>query len=174
LGVAQVYDLLRESMDGEPLDLTKSLQPPLFVPESTRALKVLELFKQTGNQMAFVVDEYGVIQGLVTLTDILQALVGDLPSAEELAEPQAVQREDGSWLFDGMIPIYQFKEILEMEDKELPGEERGNFQTLGGFVVMHLGRIPVTADHFPWGGYRFEVMDMDGNRVDKVMVSMVE
>jgi putative hemolysin len=174
LGVAQVYDLLRESMDGEPLDLTKSLQPPLFVPESTRALKVLELFKQTGNQMAFVVDEYGVIQGLVTLTDILQALVGDLPSAEELAEPQAVQREDGSWLFDGMIPIYQFKEILEMEDQELPGEERGNFQTLGGFVVMHLGRIPVTADHFPWGGYRFEVMDMDGNRVDKVMVSIVE
>jgi putative hemolysin len=174
LGVAQVYDLLRETLDGEPLDLTKSLQPPLFVPESTRALKVLELFKQTGNQMAFVVDEYGVIQGLVTLTDILQALVGDLPSAEELAEPQAVQREDGSWLFDGMIPIYQFKEILEMEDKELPGEERGSYQTLGGFVVMHLGRIPATADHFPWGGYRFEVMDMDGNRVDKVMVSSVE
>ncbi len=170
LGIAHVYDLLRETMDGQPLDLTKSLQLPLYVPESTRALKVLELFKQTGNQMAFVVDEYGVIQGLVTLTDILQALVGDLPSAEELAEPQAIQREDGSWLFDGMIPIYQFKEVLELQDQELPGEQRGSYQTLGGFVVMHLGRIPTSADHFSWGDYRFEVMDMDGNRVDKVMV----
>lgn len=172
LGVIQVYDLLMETLDGEKLDLTKSLQSPVFVPESTRALKVLELFKQTGNQIAFVVDEYGVIQGLVTLTDILQALVGDLPSAEELEEPQAIQREDGSWLLDGMLPIYQFKELLEMENQELPGEHRGSYQTLGGFVVMHLGRIPISADHFVWEGLRFEVMDMDGNRVDKVMVSL--
>jgi putative hemolysin len=188
LGIVQVYNLLRGSMDHQDhqdgqngdharLNISHSLraealQAPLFVPESTRALKVLEMFKQTGDQMAFVVDEYGVIQGLVTLTDILQALVGDLPSAEELQEPQAVQREDGSWLFDGMIPIYQFKEVLDIESAELPGEHRGNYQTLGGFVVMHLGRIPRSADHFPWGGYRFEVVDMDGNRVDKVMVSI--
>ena len=173
LGLVQAYDLLVESLDGQKLDLTKSLQKPVFVPESTRALKVLELFQQTGNQLAFVVDEYGVIQGLVTLTDIMQALVGDLPSAEELEEPQAIQREDGSWLFDGMLPIYQFKEILEMDDRELPGEHRGTYQTLGGFVVMYLGRIPVSADHFTWGGLRFEVMDMDGNRVDKVMVNAI-
>jgi putative hemolysin len=188
LGIVQVYNLLRGSMDHqdhqdsqngdhERLNISHSLraealQAPLFVPESTRALKVLEMFKQTGDQMAFVVDEYGVIQGLVTLTDILQALVGDLPSAEELQEPQAVQREDGSWLFDGMIPIYQFKEVLNIEAAELPGEHRGNYQTLGGFVVMHLGRIPRSADHFIWGDYRFEVVDMDGNRVDKVMVSV--
>jgi putative hemolysin len=172
LGITQVYDLLRDSMDGQPLDLTSKMQPPLFVPESTRALKVLEQFKQTGQQMAFVVDEYGVIQGLVTLTDILQALVGDLPSAGELAEPQTVQREDGSWLLDGMLPIYQFKELLDIE-KELPGEQRGSYQTLGGFVVMHLGKIPASADHFIWGSYRFEVMDMDGNRVDKVLVAAV-
>jgi putative hemolysin len=170
LGITQVYDLLRDSMDGQPLDLTRKMQPPLFVPESTRALKVLEQFKQTGQQMAFVVDEYGVIQGLVTLTDILQALVGDLPSAGEVAEPQSVQREDGSWLLDGMLPIYQFKELLDIE-KELPGEQRGSYQTLGGFVVMHLGKIPTSADHFVWGPYRFEVMDMDGNRVDKVLVA---
>jgi putative hemolysin len=169
-GIVHVYDLLRESLDGKPFDLVKSLQPPMFVPESTRALKVLEQFKQTSNQMAFVVDEYGVIQGLVTLTDILQALVGDLPSQEDLEEPQAVLRDDGSWLFDGMLPIYQFKEMLELDDVELPGEQRGNYQTLGGFVVMHLGRIPNAADYFEWGGYRFEVMDMDGNRVDKVLV----
>ncbi|OUC11847.1 MAG: hypothetical protein B0A82_25385 [Alkalinema sp. CACIAM 70d] len=170
LGVIQVYDLLMETLDGDPLDFTKSLQKPVFVPESTRALKVLELFKQTGNQIAFVVDEYGVIQGLVTLTDILQALVGDLPSAEELEEPQAIQREDGSWLLDGMLPIYQFKELLELEEQDLPGEHRGSYQTLGGFVVMYLGRIPMSADHFTWDGLRFEVMDMDGNRVDKVLV----
>ncbi len=170
LGVVKVYDLLMESINGESLDFMKSLQKPVYVPESTRALKILELFQQSGNQMAFVVDEYGVIQGLVTLTDILQALVGDLPSVEDMEEPQAVQREDGSWLFDGMLPIYQFKEILDMEERTLPGEDRGNYQTLGGFVVMHLSRIPETADHFTWGGYRFEVVDMDGNRVDKVLV----
>jgi putative hemolysin len=170
-GVMQVYDLLMETIDGEELNFSKSLKAPVFVPESTRALRLLELFKQTGNQIAFVVDEYGVIQGMVTLTDILQALVGDLPSFDELEEPQAIQREDGSWLLDGMLPIYQFKEIIELEDKDLPGEHRGTYQTLGGFVVMYLGRIPNSADHFNWGNLRFEVMDMDGNRVDKVLVA---
>jgi putative hemolysin len=171
LGLVQVYDLLMESLSGEELNLVKPLQKPVFVPESTRALKVMELFKQTGTQLAFVVDEYGVVQGLVTLTDILQALVGDIPSMEDLEEPQAIQREDGSWLMDGMMPIYQFKELLELESEELPGELRGAYQTLGGFVVMHLGKIPSSAEHFQWGSLRFEVMDMDGNRVDKVLVS---
>ena len=170
LGVVQVYDLLVKSLANQPIDFTSSLHTPVFVPESTRALKVLELFKQSGTQIAFVVDEYGVIQGLVTLTDVLQAIVGDIPSVEELQEPQAVQREDGSWLLDGMLPIYQFKEILDLGDEELPGEQRGSYQTLGGFVVMHLGRIPLPADHFEWSTMRFEVMDMDGNRVDKVLV----
>jgi putative hemolysin len=171
LGIVQVYDLLVKTLSGQEIELTSSLQQPVFVPESTRALKVLELFKQTGTQIAFVVDEYGVIQGLVTLTDVLQAIVGDIPSVEELAEPQAVQREDGSWLLDGMLPIYQFKEILDIEERELPGEQRGSYQTLGGFVVMHLGRIPKPADHFEWDRLRFEVMDMDGNRVDQVLVT---
>jgi putative hemolysin len=158
-------------MSGQPIDFTSSLNTPVFVPESTRALKVLELFKQTGTQIAFVVDEYGVIQGLVTLTDVLQAIVGDIPTVEDLQEPQAIQREDGSWLLDGMLPIYQFKELLNLEDQELPGEQRGSYQTLGGFVVMYLGRIPMAADHFNWEMLRFEVMDMDGNRVDKVLVA---
>jgi putative hemolysin len=171
LGVMQVYDLLVSSLLGQPIDFTSSLQTPVFVPESTRALRVLELFKRSGTQIAFVVDEYGVIQGLVTLTDVLQAIVGDIPSTEELEEPQAIRREDGSWLLDGMLPIYQFKEILHLEDTELPGEYRGSYHTLGGFVVMHLGRIPASADHFNWGSLRFEVMDMDGNRVDKVLVA---
>ncbi len=168
LGIIPVTDLLARSLSGEALDLTVSLRQPVFVPESTRGLKVLELFKQTGIHMALVVDEYGVIQGLVTLNDILVEIVGDVPSADELADPQAVQREDGSWLLDGMLPVDEFFKIFAVNDFQ--GEHRGSYQTLGGFVITHLGRIPNAADHFEWDGMRFEVMDMDGNRVDKVLV----
>lgn len=173
LGVVKVYDLLVSNLSGQPLDLTRHLQPPAFVPESTRALKLLEMFRQSATQLAFVVDEYGVIQGLVTLTDLLIAIVGDMPSNSDLEEPQAVQREDGSWLLDGMMDIDNFKEIVDIEDEELPGEQRGNYHTLGGFVIMHLGRIPSAADAFEWSRFRFEVVDMDGNRIDKVLVSQI-
>ncbi|MBD2520837.1 HlyC/CorC family transporter [Nostoc sp. FACHB-973] len=168
LGVIPVTDLLARSFRGEPLDLTVGLRQPVFVPESTRGLKVLELFKQTITHMALVVDEYGVIQGLVTLNDIMSEIVGDVPSMDGQDEPQAVQREDGSWLLDGMLPVEEFLELFEMEEWE--SEERGSYQTLGGFVITHLGRIPAAADHFEWEGMRIEVMDMDGNRVDKVLV----
>ena len=168
LGLMHVPDLLGRTLSGQPLDLTVSLRQPVFVPESTRGLKVLELFKQTGIHMALVVDEYGVIQGLVTLNDIMVEIVGDVPSVDDLEEPQAVQRDDGSWLLDGMLPVDEFFEIFEID--ELLGEHRGSYQTLGGFVITHLGRIPAAADHFEWQGMRFEVMDMDGNRVDKVLV----
>ncbi|MDM9383024.1 hemolysin family protein [Chlorogloeopsis sp. ULAP01] len=168
LGVIPVTDLLARSLTGEPLDLTVGLRSPVFVPESTRGLKVLELFKQTVTHMALVVDEYGVIQGLVTLNDVMIEIVGDVPSAEELENPQAVQREDGSWLLDGMLSVEEFFELFDLEEY-LRGHQ-GNYQTLGGFVITHLGRIPSAADHFEWQGMRFEVMDMDGNRVDKVLV----
>ncbi|MCC5658613.1 hemolysin family protein [Nostoc sp. XA010] len=168
LGVIPVTDLLARSFRGEPLDLTVGLRQPIFVPESTRGLKVLELFKQTITHMALVVDEYGVIQGLVTLNDIMSEIVGDVPSTDGLDHPQAVQREDGSWLLDGMLPVEEFLELFGMEEWE--SEERGSYQTLGGFVITHLGRIPATADHFEWQSMRIEVMDMDGNRVDKVLV----
>ncbi|MDZ8053205.1 MAG: hemolysin family protein [Aulosira sp. ZfuVER01] len=168
LGVIPVTDLLARSFKGESLDLTVGLRQPVFVPESTRGLKVLELFKQTITHMALVVDEYGVIQGLVTLNDIMSEIVGDVPAEPGQDQPQAVQREDGSWLLDGMLPVEEFLEIFEMEEWE--SEERGSYQTLGGFVITHLGRIPAAADHFEWQGMRIEVMDMDGNRVDKVLV----
>ncbi len=168
LGVMHVTDLLARTLSGQPLDLTISLRQPVFVPESTRGLKVLELFKQTGIHVALVVDEYGVIQGLVTLNDVLVEIVGDVPSADELDDPQAVQREDGSWLLDGMLPVDEFVELFDIN--ELRGKHQGSYQTLGGFVMTHLGRIPAAADHFEWEGMRFEVMDMDGNRVDKVLV----
>ncbi|MEH1851687.1 MAG: hemolysin family protein [Nostoc sp.] len=168
LGVIPVTDLLARSFRGEPLDLTVGLRQPVFVPESTRGLKVLELFKQTITHMALVVDEYGVIQGLVTLNDIMSEIVGDVPSTDGQDQPQAVQREDGSWLLDGMLPVEEFLELFGMEEWE--SEERGSYQTLGGFVITHLGRIPAAADYFEWHSMRIEVMDMDGNRVDKVLV----
>jgi putative hemolysin len=168
LGVMPVTDLLARSFRGESLDLTVGLRQPVFVPESTRGLKVLELFKQTITHMALVVDEYGVIQGLVTLNDIMSEIVGDVPSTDGQDQPQAVQREDGSWLLDGMLPVEEFLELFGME--EWKSEESGSYQTLGGFVITHLGRIPAATDHFEWQSMRIEVMDMDGNRVDKVLV----
>ncbi|HEY9779299.1 MAG TPA: hemolysin family protein [Leptolyngbyaceae cyanobacterium] len=169
LGIMHVTDLLARSLSGQQLDLTVSLRQPVFVPESTRGLKILEVFKQTGIHLALVVDEYGVIQGLVTLNDIMVEIVGDVPSAGELEEPQAVQREDGSWLLDGMLPVDEFFEIFEID--EIPTDHRGSYQTLGGFVITHLGKIPSATDYFEWESLRFEVMDMDGNRVDKVLVT---
>jgi putative hemolysin len=150
------------------MDLTIGLRQPVFVPESTRGLKVLEMFKQTVTHMALVVDEYGVIQGLVTLNDILIEIVGDVPTVEGQEDPQVVRREDGSYLLDGMLAVDEFMELFGIE--ELRSQDRGSYQTLGGFVITHLGRIPTAADHFEWQGMRFEVMDMDGNRVDKILV----
>lgn len=168
LGILPVTDLLARSFTDQPMDLTVGLRQPVFVPESTRGLKVLEMFKQTVTHMALVVDEYGVIQGLVTLNDILIEIVGDVPSVDDQNDPQVIQREDGSWLLDGMLAVDEFMELFNIE--ELRSQDRGSYQTLGGFVITHLGRIPNAADHFEWQNMRFEVMDMDGNRVDKVLV----
>lgn len=168
LGIVQVTSLLAGLLQGHPFDLTASLRQPLFVPETAPALKVLEMLKQTHTNLALVVDEYGIIQGLVALNDLMEAIVGDLPSVNQQCDLQMVQREDGSWLLDGIMSIDDFKKRFEIA--ELPGEHRGNYHTLGGFVVAHLGRIPAAADRFEWQGLRFEVMDMDGNRVDKVLI----
>jgi putative hemolysin len=169
LGVVHAKDLLAHMLGEQVVNLEATLQQPLYVPESMRALKVLELFKQSGTHIALVIDEYGGIQGLVTPSDILEAIVGDLPEAGEEVEPLAVQREDGSWLLDGMLPVDEFKDLFDLG--ELPGEDQGIYQTLAGFVVMQLGRIPAASDYFIWEGLKIEVMDMDGNRVDKVLVA---
>jgi putative hemolysin len=167
LGVVHAKELLLHFLRGQPLDLMATLQQPLYVPESMRALEVLESFKQSAIHIALVVDEYGGIQGLVTPSDILEAIVGDLPEVGEQLEPLVVQREDGSWLLDGMLPIDEFKELFHFG--RLPGEDQGVYQTLAGFVIMQLGRIPAVSDHFDWEGLRIEVVDMDGNRVDKLL-----
>ncbi|CCQ62323.1 Hemolysins and related proteins containing CBS domains [Crocosphaera watsonii WH 0401] len=152
----------------QQFDLTASLGQPLLVPDSTLGLKVLQLFQQTGNHIALVVDEYGIIQGLVTINDILKAIVGDIPRIDETIIPSIVRREDGSWLMDGTVAVDEFKKVFRL--KMIPGEKQGNFHTLGGFVITYLGKIPKAADSFNWKGLKFEVMDMDGNRVDKVLV----
>lgn len=168
LGVVRPRDMLSCSLKDQQVDLKSSLIPPQFIPESMAALKILELFKQSGVHVALVVDEYGGVQGLVTLKDILEAIVGDIPYIGRPTEPQVVKRDDGSWLVDGMLSTDEFKELFQV--KRLPGEETGYYQTIGGFVMMHLGRIPSTGDRFVWDDLRFEVVDMDENRIDKMII----
>ena len=169
LGIVHAKDLLTRSLSGESLDLLVSLKPPLYVPETSTAMKLLEMFKKSGRHVAFVVDEYGDVQGLVTVNDVLESIVGDIPTEGEPQELLAIRREDGSWLLDGMLPIDKFRDLFP--DVELPEEEAGSYHTLSGFVLMRLGRIPAAADHFEWRGWRFEVVDMDANRIDKVLAA---
>lgn len=169
IGVFHTKDILEFSLLGQPVDLAKIVRPPIYVPESMPAMALLEKFKHSKGHIAFVVDEYGEIQGLVTLRDILEAVVGAVPSHGEITEQLAVQREDGSWLLDGMLDIDQLKDILQVSS--LPDEASQNYNTLSGFVMMQMGRVPNVADHFEWHETRFEIMDMDGNRIDKVLVN---
>jgi putative hemolysin len=171
VGILAAKDLLVQRLSNQPIDLQSLLQPPLFVPESTEALKVLEMFRRSGVPLALVIDEYGGLQGMVTTNDVLAAIVGDFSSVGQPYEPQAVEREDGSWLFDGMLQIDEFKDILDVDG--LPEEDRAGYSTVGGFMMSQLGSIPSAGDHFIWGKWRFEVVDMDGRRVDKVLVAPV-
>lgn len=168
LGVVRVKDLVASSLSGPALDLRSFLRKPLFVHEKMRALKVLEDFKQSRTHIAIVVDEYGEMQGLLTLNDVLEAIVGDMPNLGMAETAQAVKREDGSWLIDGFMPIDEFKRLFELG--EMPGDDRGDYETLGGFVLVYLEHIPKAGEFFEWNDLRFEVMDMDGNRIDKVLV----
>ncbi len=171
LGIVDIREFLNASIHGAPIDLLKVSSPPLYVAETASALSVLEQFKQSGDRVAMVTDEYGGVEGMVTLTDLLEAIVGDLPSNDRLGDPDAMQREDGSWLIDGMISSDRLKEILEVED--LPYEEERNYHTLGGLMMTYLRHIPMVGEHFTWERMRFEVVDMDGNRVDKVLVNVL-
>ncbi len=172
VGVIYTKDLVAKGAMSENLELEDSIRNPLYVPKSMKAIKVLEMFKQTGMHIAFVIDEYGGFLGLLTIKDILEQVVGDLPSIHEHYDPDIVEREDGSWLVDGMLPIDDLKELFDLE--ELPGEDKDNFQTLGGFITSYLGYIPTAAEVFEWNGLRFEIVDMDRIRVDKVLVSKIE
>ncbi len=163
LGVIKARDLLLSHLSGEPLNLKAHLSPVEYIPETALASRALEMFKEANPELMLVVDEFGGVQGLLTLTDILEEIVGEI----EIGEPQATQRQDGSWLLDGMLSVEDFKEIFNI--RHLPDEQE--YETLGGFVMMHFGRIPQAADLFDWNNLTFEVMDMDGKRVDKVQVT---
>ncbi|BAC88322.1 hemolysin family protein [Gloeobacter violaceus] len=167
LGVVRVKDLFERLLAARPLTLEEALLQPLVVPETAPALVVLEQFKKSGIHMALVVDEFGGVQGLVTLTDILEALVGDLPVDGTTDEAQAVRREDGSWLVDGSLSLDELEHLVE----PLPELPRVGYRTVGGLVMAQLGRIPKATDHFNLGPCRFEVVDMDGNRVDRVLIT---
>jgi putative hemolysin len=171
LGIVSAQSLLQQVLQGRQLDLTENLQPPVFVPETLSGMELLENFRASSAQLVFVVDEYGEVQGVITVRDVLEAITGEFatPSAED---SWAVQRDDGSWLFDGLIPVPELKDRLDLD--ELPEEDRGRYNTLAGMIMLLLGRLPSTADKVDWEGWRFEVVDLDGKRVDKVLVSRID
>jgi putative hemolysin len=169
LGMVSIKALWANAAFNLPTTLRHLITPPQIVPETATAIQVLETFKKSGQHIALIADEFGGIQGLVTLIDILEAIVGDLPDQMRRAQPEAKRREDGSWLIDATMAAGEIKALLGLET--LPGEEEADYQTLGGFIVTHLGRIPAAGDYFEWAGWRFEVMDMDRQRVDKVLVT---
>ncbi len=168
LGLVLAKDLLARTISGHAPDLKTVLQQPLFIPDSMAALEALERLRQTRTHIALVIDEYGGVEGLVTLTDFVEAILGDVPDMGEVQHEDVVRRDDGSYLLDGMLPIDRFQELFEIRD--LPEENEGYYQTVGGFVMTMLGRVPSAGDKFDWNDLHLEVMDMDGRRVDKVLV----
>jgi putative hemolysin len=170
-GIIHTKQLLARSLTGKSFDLTQDLQPALFVPETLTGMELLENFRSSNAHCALVVDEFGEIQGLITLQDLLEAITGEFGAPDEETS-WAVQREDGSWLLDGLIPIPELKDRLEL--REVPDEERARYQALSGMLMLLLGRMPQTGDIVVWENWRFEVVDMDGKRIDKVLASQVQ
>jgi putative hemolysin len=168
VGVARARQFLTQTLRGEKPSLTESLHLPVFVPESLTGIELLENFKNSGINLAFVIDEYGEVQGIVTLKDVMEAITGEFkPKRPE--DAWAVRRDDGTWLLDGFIPVPELKDRLGL--KEVPEEEKGRYNTLSGMLMLLVGRLPQTADRCEWEGWSFEVMDMDGHRIDKVLAT---
>ena len=170
VGIISAKQLLSQSIAGERLELVDLVKNCNFVPNSLSGMELLEHFRTTGSQMVFVVDEYGDLKGLVTLQDMIDALTGEF-FQEDVNDQMVIKREDGSLLLDGLIPIFDLKDALGI--KQLPNEEDGRYQTLNGFLMYELGKIPQTTDIVEVAGWRLEIMDMDGKRVDKVLAQML-
>lgn len=171
VGVVHTEVLLQDFLADKEIDLKKSMHKPLFIPENADGIKVLEMFKKSGVHMALVVDEYGVVQGLLSLTDVLEAIVGDIVAIDDNDDKAIVKRDDGSYLVDGITSIDVFKEYFKLP--KLPGEAAGEFLTIGGFIMNYLDRIPVVGDSIEVFSLRIEVLDMDINRVDKVLINVL-
>jgi putative hemolysin len=169
VGIVEAKNLLARCLAGQPLDFRATTRPPLYMPNTVSVLRVLDMFKSSGEPMALIVDEYGDLEGLVTPSDILEALVGDIPGSAD-ADQRVVRREDGTWLLDGMVGLDELKQVLGLS--HLTGED-ADFHTLGGYMMARLNRVPMIADRVTTDGYQFEVVDMDGRRVDRVLISPV-
>lgn len=171
-GILRGKDILARVTDGKQVELREMIQPAQFIPESMPAFEVVELLKGASGNLALVIDEYGGMLGMVTLFDVMEAIVGGISERGEPVVPEAIQREDGSWLVEGMMRIDEFKKLFDID--ELPEETRAGYQTVGGFVMTIIGAVPQPGQHFDCCGWRYEVLDMDGMRVDKVLVGKSE
>lgn len=169
VGIVDSRDLLLQKVTRNEFDLQSVMQKPSFLPETTSALEALEFLRNSGVKVAVVIDEYGGVLGIAGMNDILRAIIGTVKEPDISHEDEVVLRDDGSWLFDGMLQIDELKEYLGVEN--FPEEEEQKYETLSGLMMNMLNRIPLTGDYFDWDGFRFEVMDMDGRRVDKVLVT---
>jgi putative hemolysin len=176
LGIVHAGDLFEQAIRGQAIssvDIERAIKPPLYVPESVSAMGLLEALKKHRTELALVVSEYGEIEGMVTLSDVMGALVGDVSVIDDDEhEADAVQREDGSWLIDGGVSLDRFRDIME-SGVRFPEEANGTYHTLAGFILTQLGHIPEAAEHFEWDEFRFEVMDMDRQRIDRLLVSRI-
>ena len=170
VGVAAMKQLFGQSLSGNGIDLTAGLEPAVYVPDSLDGIELLEQFRETGTHMVFVIDEYGELLGLVTMQDVLEAVTGEFQT-DDPADSWAVVRDDGSWLLDGLIPVPELKDRLGL--KTVPEEDKGRYHTLSGMILWLLGRLPQTADWVDWEGWRLEIVDMDGRRIDKVLATRV-
>lgn len=168
IGIITAKRLLKQRIKGESSSIEDFLKPAIFVPETLTGMKLLEQFRESGVQMVFVIDEYGEILGLITLQDVLEALAGEFKPRDP-EDVWGVQREDGSWLLDGLIPILELKDRLHL--KSVPEEHKGRYNTLSGMMMWLIGSVPRTCDVVEWEGWKLEVIDLDGNRVDKVLAS---
>ena len=172
-GVISVRDLWAQMSIGEKPDLESLVHEALIIPEHITALRLLDLFRTATTPLAVIMDEYGSVAGIITLHDLLEAIVGDLSTVDQAdEEPSIIEREDGSWFVDGMIPAEELRQFLSLES--LPGEAEGYYRTAAGFVMNELGRIPISGEYFILEGFRFEVVDMDKRRIDKILISRIQ
>ena len=160
--------LLQQLMRAEEIDLTFGLQQAVFVPETLSGMELLDHFRSSAVQLVFVVDEYGEVQGMITVRDVLEAITGEFSTASD-GDSWAVRRDDGSWLFDGLIPVPELKDRLSL--KSLPEEDRGRYNTLAGMIILLLGHLPNIGEFVEWDGWRFEVVDLDGKRIDRILAT---
>lgn len=171
LGVVQAKDILSEMFKNDEIDIKRIIKKPLVIPENLESLELLKKFKENKEHvhMSLIVDEYGSVTGLVTLNNLLEGIVGNIPGIDEEDDPIATERLDGSWLIDGRYQLHRFKELFNIK-KEFPEEKEDNYTTIAGFILSYLNRIPENGEVFQWEEYTFEIADIDGHQIDKIIV----